>query len=75
MKSKIIALLLALLFSCGLWLFVVTVEQPESENTYYDIPVIYQNDGEALLKDRGLMIVSHSHIEAEKHPHQSAESE
>ncbi len=58
MKSKIIALLLALLFSCGLWLFVVTVEQPESENTYYDIPVIYQNDGEALLKDRGLMIVS-----------------
>ena len=58
MKSKIITLLLALLFSCGLWLFVVTVEQPETENTYYDIPVIYQNDGEALLKDRGLMIVS-----------------
>lgn len=58
MKSKIITLLLAVLFSCGLWLFVVTVEQPESENTYYDIPVIYQNDGEALLKDRGLMIVS-----------------
>lgn len=58
MKNKIITLLLALLFSCGLWLFVVTVEQPESENTYYDIPVIYQNDGEALLKDRGLMIVS-----------------
>lgn len=58
MKNKIVILLLALLFSCGLWLFVVTVEQPESENTYYDIPVIYQNDGEALLKDRGLMIVS-----------------
>lgn len=58
MKSKIVTLLLALLFSCGLWLFVVTVEQPESENTYYDIPVIYQNDGEALLKERGLMIVS-----------------
>lgn len=58
MKSKLITLLLALLFSCGLWLFVVTVEQPESENTYYDIPVIYQNNGEALLKERGLMIVS-----------------
>ena len=58
MKNKLITLLLAVLFSCGLWLFVVTVEQPESENTYYDIPIIYQNDGEALLRDRGLMIVS-----------------
>lgn len=58
MKSKIVNLILAVLFSCGLWVFVVTVEQPESESTYHDIPVIYQNDGEALLKERGLMIVS-----------------
>lgn len=56
MKSKIITLLLALLFSCGLWLFVVTVEQPESENTYYDIPVVLQN--EDVLIERGLMVVS-----------------
>lgn len=58
MKSKLTTLLLSLLFACGLWLFVVTVEQPESEQTYYEIPVIYQNNGEDLLKDRGLMIVS-----------------
>lgn len=58
MKSKVVTFLLSLLFACGLWLFVVTVEQPESENTYYDIPVIFQNDGEKLLRDRGLMIVS-----------------
>lgn len=58
MKSKLMTFLLALLFACGLWLFVVTVEQPESEQTYYEIPVIYQNNGEELLKDRGLMIVS-----------------
>lgn len=58
MKSKLTTFLLALLFACGLWLFVVTVEQPESEQTYYEIPVIYQNNGEELLKDRGLMIVS-----------------
>lgn len=56
MKSKITTFLLALLFAFGLWLFVVTVEQPESENTYYDIPVVYQN--EDVLAERGLMIVS-----------------
>lgn len=56
MKNKIITLLLALLFSFGLWLFVVTVEQPESENTYYDIPLVLQN--EDVLTERGLMIVS-----------------
>lgn len=58
MKNKLVTFLLALVFACGLWLFVVTVEQPESEQTYYEIPVIYQNNGEELLKDRGLMIVS-----------------
>ena len=58
MKNKLVTFLLSLLFACGLWLFVVTVEQPESENTYYDIPVIFQNDGEKLLRDRGLMLVS-----------------
>ena len=58
MKSKLVTFLLALLFACGLWVFVVTVEQPESEQTYYEIPVIYQNNGEELMKDRGLMIVS-----------------
>ena len=56
MKNKLGSFLLALLFACGLWLFVVTVEQPESESTYYDIPVVYQN--EDVLAERGLMIVS-----------------
>ena len=56
MKNKIVTFLLALLFACGLWLFVVTVEQPESEATYYDIPVVYQN--EDVLAERGLMLVS-----------------
>lgn len=56
MKNKIITLLLALLFSFGLWMYVVTVEQPESENTYYDIPVVLQN--EDVLAERGLMLIS-----------------
>ena len=56
MKNKLITFLLALLGAIGIWLFVVTVEQPESEQVYYDIPVVYQN--EDVLADRGLMIVS-----------------
>ena len=52
MKSKLVTFLLAVLFACGLWLFVVTVEQPESEQTYYEIPVIFQNNGEELLTEK-----------------------
>ena len=56
MKSKILTILLSMAIAFSLWLFVITVEQPESEMTYYDIPVILQN--EDILAERGLMIVS-----------------
>lgn len=56
MKSKFGTLLLALAISFGLWLYVITVERPESEETYHDIPVVM--DGESILNDRGLMIIS-----------------
>ncbi len=56
MKSKIGAALLALVIAFGLWLYVITVESPESEQDYYDIPVLM--DGESILNDRGLMIIS-----------------
>jgi len=56
MKNKILMLLLSVVIAFGLWLFVITVEQPESEMTYYDIPVVLQN--EDILTERGLMIVS-----------------
>ncbi len=56
MKSKLGAALLAVLISFGLWLYVITVVSPESESTYYDVPVVL--DGESLLHDRGLMIIS-----------------
>ncbi len=55
-KSKIGTVILALLLSFGLWLYVITVVSPESEDTFYDIPVIL--DGESILRDRGLMILS-----------------
>ena len=56
MKSKFLTILMSVGLALGLWLFVITVEQPESEKTYYDIPVVLQN--ESILAERGLMITS-----------------
>lgn len=56
MKSKLGPLLLSVVIAIGLWLYVITIEQPESKDTYYDIPVVLQN--ESILAERGLMIVS-----------------
>ena len=56
MKNKLIAVLISAVVAFGLWLYVVTVVSPESEKTYYDIPVVLQNKD--ILSERGLMIVS-----------------
>ncbi len=56
MKSKFGAALLAFAISFGLWLYVITFVSPESEEEYYDVPVVM--DGESVLNDRGLMIIS-----------------
>lgn len=56
MKNKLMTLLLAAAIAFGLWCYVIMVEQPESEETYYDIPVVFQN--EDVLAERGLMIIS-----------------
>lgn len=56
MKSKIPALLLSLVVALGLWLYVVTTVSPESEDVYYNIPVVLEN--ESALRDKGLMLVS-----------------
>ena len=56
MKSKLLKILLAAVLSIGLWFYVITVVSPESEKTYYDIPVVVQNKN--ILTERGLMIVS-----------------
>ena len=54
MKRKIIYALLAVLVAFGLWLYVVTVVNPEWEETFYNIPVVLEN--EDILMDRGLML-------------------
>lgn len=56
MKSKFLAFLLSVVVAFGLWLYVITVVNPESEKTYYEIPVVLQN--KEILTERGLMIVS-----------------
>ena len=58
MKSKVLAFLLATVVAFGLWLYVITVVNPESEKTYYEIPVVLQN--KEILEERGLMIVGES---------------
>lgn len=56
MKSKFLTALLAGLIAVCLWAYVITAERPESENTFYNVPVVL--DGEAVLQDRGMMITS-----------------
>lgn len=55
MKNKLLAVLVSAVIAFGLWLYVITVVSPESEQTYYDIPVVLQNKD--VLNERGLMIV------------------
>lgn len=56
LKSRILTALVSLAVAFGLWMYVVTVVSPESENTYYNIPVTLQNEGD--LEERGLMVTT-----------------
>ncbi len=56
MSKKILYALLSLVVAFGLWLYVITVENPNSESTFYGITVVLDN--ESVLNDRGLMILS-----------------
>ena len=56
MKKKLVYALLAVLISFGLWFYVITVENPEWEDTFYNVPVVLDN--ETVLHDRGMMVIS-----------------
>lgn len=56
MKSKVLTVLLSAVIAIALWAYVVTVEKPESENTYRNVPVVLE--GVDILQERGLMITS-----------------
>lgn len=57
MKRKVISGVLAALISIALWLYVVTVVNPEWEETFHNIPVVLEN--EEILHERGLMLTTH----------------
>ncbi len=56
MKNNLVRLVLSIVIAFGLWLYVVTVVSPESEASYYDVPVVF--DGVSLLDERELMITA-----------------
>lgn len=56
-KNKIMSFLLSFAIAVGLWLYVITTVSPGSNETIYNIPVVFE--GETVLKEeRGLMITS-----------------
>lgn len=54
--KKLAYALLSIVIAVGLWIYVITTVSPEWEETFYDIPVVMEN--ESALHSRGLMTVS-----------------
>lgn len=57
-KSKVYSALLSVVIAFGLWLYVVNNVSQEAEDTFYNIPVILEND--AVLEERNLLITNQS---------------
>ena len=55
MKNKLVAFLLCLVVSLGMWLYVVNYISPESEAMFYNIPVVFEGET-VLTTERNLMI-------------------
>lgn len=55
-KNRLISVLLAVSIALVLWVYVITVVSPNSEGTFYNIPVVLQ--GEPMLESYGLMNVT-----------------
>ena len=58
-KNKILYFCLSLLLAFGIWLYVITVVSPKTQETFKDIPVEMQNV--SFLEERGLIITNISH--------------
>lgn len=57
-KNKLTSVLLSVVVAFGLWMYVINYVSPESEETYYNIPVVME--GETVLNENGLMITGAS---------------
>lgn len=60
MKSKLFTLAIAFSIAFAMWYYVITVVSPEQERTYNDVTV--NLEGESLLRDRQLMIISDKNL-------------
>lgn len=58
MKNKIVSLIFSVVLAFALWAYVVTVVSPEDENTFPNIPVVFES--ETALNERNLMLTSGS---------------
>ncbi|WP_312636460.1 CdaR family protein [Oscillibacter sp.] len=58
-KSKVLYVVLSVLFSCAIWLYVDSINNPEKEKTISDIPIEYVGS-DTILADRGLMLLPES---------------
>ena len=59
-KRNIVYLLLSIVLAFALWVYVVTVVSPESEETFYDVPVEFKNemDEELVLMSEAVPTVT-----------------
>ena len=55
-NKKWLAMLLSLVVSVGIWVYIVTVENPERDQTLYNIPVVFT--GEDILREDYDLIIS-----------------
>lgn len=54
-KKNILYLLLSIVLAFVLWLYVITVVSPESEETFYDVPVVLKD--REMLEEKELMLI------------------
>lgn len=59
-NKKWLAMLLSLVVSVGIWVYIVTVENPERDQTLYNIPVVFT--GEDILREDYDLIISESNV-------------
>lgn len=61
-NKKILSVLLALVISLGIWVYVVTVENPEREAPLFNIPVTFS--GEDILREDYDLIIASTNVES-----------
>ena len=52
MKNKITSIALSVVIAFGLWLYVVTNISQETENTFHNIPIVWEGDAWMLISDK-----------------------